>query len=115
MDGFNIPYAILGDSDVEVGEKILKNIFSSPTYITKDGLSGDNTKIFVIKNGNLENLMKEINGNLYSAVEADLKKKYGRETPKPVLSYEFTKRLVATNPDSLKVIKDLLHKFLSVD
>jgi hypothetical protein len=40
--------------------------FSSFSYITKDGIEGGNPNVFVIKEGNLEDLMKAIDKDLYT-------------------------------------------------
>lgn len=94
LDGFETPYIILADSDA-------KSLFESYGTISKDSIN-QNGSIFVIENGKLEDLMKEIDIDIYSAVEKEFR------GSKPTIAFEFAKRVAEKNPTGLNMIKSFL-------
>ena len=111
VDAFKIPCVFIGDKGIEI-ERGNKEIFKSCAYITKDGIEGDNPNIFVIKEGNLEDFMNQIDTKLYSNIEDNVKREYNsRDPPKPVVAYRFAEK-VSENPGALKAIRELLTKVL---
>jgi len=94
LSGFGIPYVILADSDA-------RSLFTSSGSMTKDGIIGNND-IVVIDNKDLEQLMKDIDIDVYYDAEREFR------GSKPTISYEFAKKVSAKNPDALKPITTLL-------
>ncbi len=96
LDSFEIPYLILADSNA-------RSLFDSYGTITKDGIKGEND-VYVIDNGNLEDLMKDIDNDVYAKAENEFR------GSKPTISFEFTREVLAKNSDALKPIMLLLEK-----
>ena len=113
VDAFKIPSVFIGDKGIE-NERENKEIFKLCAYITKDGIEGDNQNIFVIKEGNLEDLMKQIDANLYSEVQHDVEREYNSRYPsKPEIASRFVQKIVMDNPQAINVIKELQGKIVS--
>jgi len=91
LDGFQIPYVILADSDT-------RRMFPNSGKITKEGISSSDN-IFLIDNGDLEQFMKDIDIDVYTNAEKEFK------GSKPLIAHEFTKKISVKNPDGLKPIK----------
>ncbi|AJZ75174.1 AAA family ATPase [Candidatus Nitrosotenuis cloacae] len=96
LDAFTIPYIVFSDRN-SLG--LLKHL--DHCFMTKESIGGDQ-KIILIDYGNLEDLLKEINGDLYNALERE----YGNS--KPTVAFEFAKQISEKNPDALKSIKSLI-------
>lgn len=94
LNSFEIPYVVLADSDA-------KNQFKNSGTINKDSIQGENS-VFVIENGNLEDLMKEIDPNIYDMA----RKENGRS--KPAIAFSFAEKITKSNPEALNPIKSLL-------
>lgn len=94
LDTLGIPYTVLADSDA-------KNLFETSCTITKDGLSGA-SNVFVIKNGNLEDLMNDVDSTIFSSAQKENRKS------KPALAYAFAEKIKKTDPKKLNSFRSLL-------
>ena len=93
LETFGIPYQILADSDA-------KNLFEFSGTITKNAVTF-NGSVLIVENGNLEDLMKDIDPDAYS----NAKNENGKS--KPAIAYSFAEK-VSSNPEKLKSFRDLL-------
>jgi len=96
LDGFQIPYVILADSDA-------KRLFPSSGTINKEGISGSD-HIFLIDGGDLEQFMRDIDIDAYTKADKEF------SGSKPSIAYEFAKIVSTKNPDALKPIKLFLQQ-----
>ncbi len=94
LSSLGIPYVILADIQAK---KFLPESFAT---MTKNGIIGDSSVIVI--DGNLKDLMNEIDGELYSKI----KLKVGKS--KPTVSFEFASQIYEKNPDALKPVEDFL-------
>ncbi|MEW5839721.1 AAA family ATPase [Nitrososphaera sp.] len=99
LDGFEIPYIILADADAG-------NLFDTYGSIRKDSII-ENGPVFVIEDGNLEDLMRNIDLNLYREAEREFK------GSKPAIASEFARLLARINPDCLETIRSFLRIVVS--
>ena len=97
LKSFGIPYVILSDMDSK--KKIFKD--EKTGELSKDNFTAD-SNIILIKEGNLEDLMKSIDPKIFSqACEEGGKSK-------PAVSMEFCRLVLKSNSESLKSIKDFV-------
>lgn len=96
LDGFKIPYIILADYDA-------KRFFPEHGIINKEGISGSD-HIYLISCGDLEKFMSEIDIDAYTEAVNEFK------GSKPLIAYEFAKKVSMKNPDGLKPIRLFLEK-----
>lgn len=94
LSSLGIPYVILADIQAK---KFLPESFA---IMTKNGIEG-NSNVIVIE-GDLEDLMNEIDGGLYSKIKLEVGKS------KPTVSFEFAKQISEKNPNVLKPIMDFV-------
>lgn len=115
LDSLGVEFALIDDSDVLADSRnSVKEVFHSFSLLTKSGIEGDNPKIFVVKEGNLENLMEEIDQGVYVGLLEDGKKRYGRKVPKSVIAAEFIKEVASSNPMALVFIRNFLDKLMNI-
>lgn len=100
MKTFEIPYLALGDLDA-------KNLLGKSGIINKDKIDFEDS-VIIIENGNLENLMKEIDLDIYTKALID----NGRS--KPAVAYAFADEISSKNPVKLNPIKSLLKKAIEL-
>lgn len=111
LDALEIPYNIIADYDARMdGNSNLSEIFASCSFITKEGINGDNNTIFIIKDRDLEGLMREIDPIEFSKTRDELLKVYGHEPPKPLLAEKFVGRMTQHDVRKLKPFTDLLDR-----
>lgn len=94
LSSLGIQYVILADIQAK---RYLPESFAT---MTKDGITGDSNVIAI--EGDLEDLMNEIDGELYSKIKSEV----GRS--KPTVAFEFAKKIHERNPEILKPIKEFL-------
>lgn len=102
LEAFHIPYIIFTDRN---SFGLLKHL--PHCFMTKENIGGTQNTI-LIEYGNLEDLLKEINGDLYHTLERE----YGNS--KPTVAFEFAKQISEKNPDALKSIKSLIIKAIEM-
>ena len=93
LKAFNIPYMILADLNAA---SLFKH--QSVGKIHSDRIEGKG-KIFLVADGNIEDLMKKLDKKLYESIE----KKIGKS--KPAIAFEFAQKLYEKNSDKLLVFQ----------
>ena len=92
MESFEIPYLIITDSDA-------KDLFDSSGTISKDDVSLDG-HVLVIKDGDLESLMNDIDPDVYSEAERE------NGGSKPAIAYSFAEKIGST-PKKLQIFEKI--------
>lgn len=115
LESLHIPYAMLGDKDVTTNDskENVRKLFEKCSTIDKKGIDGDNNRVFVIKNGNLEGYMKEMDGALFSTVENEVRQEYGRVV-KSAMASEFIRRLSISQSNALEPLRQLIGRILEL-
>lgn len=109
LESFKVPYTIIGDEDTTTESKErVREVFKSPSFITRQGIEGANPRIFTIKDGDLEDFMKQIDERLFAEAYEQTKKDYGKKVSKPALAHEFIRKITQLNPSALEPIKKFL-------
>ena len=93
LKAFNIPYMILADLNAA---SLFKH--QSVGKIHSDRIEGKG-KIFLVADGNIEDLMKKLDKKLYESSE----KKF--RNSKPAIAFEFAQKLYEKKPEKLLVFQ----------
>lgn len=94
LSSLGIPHVLLADIQAK---KFLPESFAK---MTKDGIEGDGNVIVI--DGDLEDLMSEIDSELYSKIKLEVGKS------KPTVAFEFAKQVSERNSNVLKPIMDFI-------
>ena len=100
LETFEIPYKGLVDADA-------KSLFPNSCIITKNSIQGTEP-VCVIEGGDLEYFMNNADSESFS------KAKQSNGKSKPNLAFAFTQYAIEKNPQSLKVIHDLLKESIKL-
>ncbi len=100
LETFEIPYKGLVDADA-------KSLFPNSCIITKNSIQGTEP-VCVIEGGDLEYFMNNADSESFS------KAKQSNGKSKPNLAFAFTQHAIKKNPQSLKVIQDLLKESIKL-
>lgn len=118
LEGFAIPYIIIGDNHVLGATKSVAEIFRNSSIIKLTGIERRDEKTFVIdkigKDGNLEDILMGLNKDMYSESVQYVKGCYGRGENKPVAALEFMRRLTETDSSKLGLFEELLRIICSI-
>lgn len=94
LDSFGIQYVVLADSDA-------RTLFESFGTLSKGSLIAKGP-VFIIENGDFEQLMKDIDSDAYHTAERQFR------GSKPTIAFEFAKSMAERNPKALDTIRAFL-------
>jgi len=118
LSAFEIPSILIGDKDIlNERENEIARIFKSHTLVTKERINEDTPDIFVLgegEEGDLEDFMKAIDNNTYEEILRTVSKDYGRAASKPVIAFEFFKKVGSETPAKIEVISDLIRRIIDL-
>ena len=99
LDSLGVPYMILADNDAE-------DLFEKKTFVSKETEDLGDCPVLVIKNGNLEALMRDIDPEAYNKASHNCKSKVA-------VAFKFAE-LVRNSGDKTKLLKAIFCKAASL-
>lgn len=123
FDSLPIQYVILADCDAK--QYLTKMGVAISGFVTADGIktndvavdgvpsSSSNAQVLVIENGDLEQLLKDIDSNVYSSAKTEARQltrdyKQSKDPSKSIVAQCFVDKVMLTNPDKLKSFTEIL-------